>query len=69
MREQSVTLQMILDIFEWFDSNANGKIEYSEFETKLAQFLYEDAQNSKKAAKKAGKSSKKGGKKSNKKKK
>ena len=68
--EEPITMTLILDIFEWLDMNANGKIEYNEFETKMGEFLFEESQNNKKkATKKKGKASKKkGGKKSKKKK-
>ena len=55
-------LNNILDVFEWFDVNASGKISYKHFQQRLGQFLFEE-NSSKSKPKKSGKGKKKGGKK------
>eukprot|EP01083_Nonionella_stella_P143444 445927_1 len=61
---------IMLDIFEWFDSNARGLISYKEFEKRMGEFFQEEnASKPKKKTKAKAKKGKKKGAKSKKKKK
>ena len=68
--KKNAKLNIMLDVFEWFDLNNRGTISYSEFQQRMGEFFYdENAAKPKSKTKAKGKAGKKKNGKSKKKKK
>ena len=57
--KQNAKLNIMLDVFEWFDPNGRGSVSYNEFEQRIGEFFYDENDSKPKKSTRAIKKKKK----------